>query len=308
MALLPIIALTQWIGFARAATVPPTIDLNGADVEGTGYSATFTEDEGAEPIVSTVGLFINNGTDTELLATKATLTNLPDGAAESLAADKGSTSLTVQYSAATGELTVTGKGSVAEYEQVLRTLTYNNTSQSPDNVTDRIVLITVSDGALTSQPATSTVAINAVNDAPVLDNSGNMILAAINEDDQSSSGNSVTGIIKSAEQQGQDRITDVDKNALEGFAVIEAGSTNGVWQYSVNAGSTWQPFGAVSNTWPFFLTSSRVSGLFPMPILAGRPIFNFEPGIDPAACPVGLPGSTFRATAVSRLSASIPGL
>ena len=54
------------------------------------------------------------------------------------------------------------------------------------------------------------------------DNSGQMILPPILEDEFNSSGSSVTGIIASAEQQGQDRITDVDRDALEGMAIIEA--------------------------------------------------------------------------------------
>jgi hypothetical protein len=244
---LSVIFLGHAASYARAGAVPPIIDLNG-EAAGVDYNATFTEDEGAEPIVSATGLTVNNGEDTVLTAAKATLTSRPDGAAESLSANAGSTGLTVKYTSATGELTVTGNGSVDHYVQVLRSLTYNNTSQSPDNTTDRTVLITVSDGPQVSQPATSTIAIYAVNDAPVLDNSGDMVLPAVNEDDQNPGGNSVSGIIKSAEQQGQDRITDADKNALEGMAVIEAGSANGVWQFSVNAGSTWQAFGTVSNT------------------------------------------------------------
>lgn len=244
--LLPGVVLSICVVGVLAAVAPPVVDLNG-DEPGYEYSATFTEDEGLKPIVSVTGLRIDNGEDTVVTAAKAVLTNRPDTTQESLAADPGATGLNVAYSADSGELTIKGNSSVADYEQVLRTLTYNNASQSPD-ITDRIILVTVSDGQLTSQPVTSTVAINSVNDAPVLDNSGNMILAGINEDDRNSNGNSVTTIIKSAETGGEDRITDVDKGSPEGFAVIEAGSSNGVWQYSINSGIDWQSFGAVSNT------------------------------------------------------------
>lgn len=228
-----------------AATTPPVVDLNG-DIPGLDYSTTFTEDEGPEPIVSQ-GLTITNSEGDSLTAAKALLFNAVDTTNESLAADAGLTGLTVKYAADSGELTIKGNGSVESYQQVLRTLVYNNGSQSPD-ITDRVVIITVSDGSQNSLPATSTIAINAVNDAPVLDTTGNMSLIAINEDDQNSNGNAVTTIIKSAEAEGQDRITDADKNSPEGFAVIEAGTANGVWQYSINSGLSWQPFGAVSNT------------------------------------------------------------
>lgn len=264
---LPVILLGLLNGLAAAAALPPMLDLNG-DAPGADFSATFTEDEGVKAIVSTSSLRIDNGGDTMLTGATATLTNRPDATAEALAANPGATGLTVKYSEESGALTVKGNGSIEAYEQVLRTLTYNNTSQSPD-IADRIVLVTVSDGALTSAPATSTVAINAVNDAPVLDNSGNMILTAINEDDVNSNGNSVTTIIKSAETMGEDRITDADKGALEGFAVIEAGSSNGVWEYSINSGISWQAFGAVSNTSAVLLDGAARIRFVPNPGFSG---------------------------------------
>lgn len=285
---LPLIVLGYLAGFAQAATVPPTLDLNG-DAAGLDYSTTFTEDEGAEPIVSTTGLFIDNGGDTVLTAAKAVLTNRPDTTAEALSADPGLTGLIVKYSDESGELTVKGNGSLENYQQVLRSLSYNNTSQSP-NIADRIVLVTVSDGALTSVPVTSTIAINAVNDAPVLDNSGNMILATINEDDQNSNGNSVTGIIKSAELPGEDRITDADQGSLEGFAVIEAGSANGVWQYSVNSGISWQPFGAVSNTSAVLLDGAARIRFVPNPNFSGSANFLFRAWDQSGGRPSGSTG------------------
>lgn len=264
---LPLLLIGLLPGLAAAGTLPPVLDLNG-DAPGADYSATFTEDEGAKAIVSPTDLQIDNGDDTLLTGATATLTNRPDVTIEALAADAGATGLTVKYNEENGALTVKGNGTVESYEQVLRTLTYNNTSQAPD-VADRIVLITVSDGGLTSAPVTSTVAINAVNDAPLLDNSGAMTLSAINEDDQNSGGNSVTSIIKSAETMGEDRITDADKGALEGFAVIEAGSANGVWEYSINSGISWQAFGPVSNTSAVLLDGAARIRFVPNPGFSG---------------------------------------
>lgn len=264
---LPIILLGLFNGLAAAGALPPVLDLNGAAL-GVDFSATFTEDEGAKAIVSPTDLQIDNGDDTLLTGATATLTNRPDATAETLAADAGATGLSVKYNEENGALTVKGSGTVDSYEQVLRTLTYNNTSQSPD-VADRIVLVTVSDGALTSGPVTSTVAINAVNDAPVLDNSGNMTLSAIDEDVQNSGGNSVTSIIKSAEAMGEDRITDADTGALEGFVVIEASSANGAWEYSINSGISWQAFGIVSNTSGVLLDGAARIRFVPNPGFSG---------------------------------------
>lgn len=267
-------AFASLLGPAGAADVPPILDLNG-EAPGIDSTATFTEDEGPEAIVSVTGLTIANGDDSVLTSAKALLTNPLDGNQESLAADPGLTGLNVSYAVDKGELTIKGNSSVANYQQVLRTLTYNNTSQSPD-ITDRIVTVTVSDGSMTSLPATSFVAINAVNDAPVLDNSGDMTMTPINEDDQNSNGNSVTTIIKTAEAQGEDRITDVDKNSPEGFAVVEAASTNGVWQYSLNSGINWQSFGDVSNTSAVLLDGAARIRFVPNLNFSGSATFLFR--------------------------------
>ena len=96
---------------------------------------------------------------------------------------------------------------------------------------------------LTSAPATISITVNAVNDAPVLDNSGNMSLSAINEDvaAASNTGTLVSGVIASA---GGARITDVDAGALQGIAVIAVDNTNGTWQFSIDNGTNWTPFGS----------------------------------------------------------------
>lgn len=281
-------AYSAVVGRAGAAEVPPVLDLNG-EAPGLDAGATFTEDEGAEPIVSASGLTINNGNDNVLTSAKAALTNPLDGNLEALAADPGLTGLAVSYAADKGELTIKGNSSVANYQQVLRTLTYNNSSQSPDT-TDRIVIVTVTDGPMTSLPAMSTVAINAVNDAPVLDTSGEMTMTPINEDDQNSNGNSVTGIIKTAEAQGQDRITDVDKNSPEGFAVVEAASANGVWQYSTNGGINWQPFVDVSNTTAVLLDGAARIRFVPSLNFNGSASFLFRAWDQSGGRPSGTTG------------------
>jgi len=259
---------------SASAAVAPVLDLNG-DAAGIDFTATFSEDGGPQPIIDSAALVIAYPDGTQLTAAKAKLTNRPDGTLESLGADPGATGLTVKYEPAKGELTLKGARPVADYQQVLRTLTYTNTSQSPDT-TDRLVEITVSDDTLTSLPGISTVLINAVNDAPVLDNSGDMHLPAINEDDVNSSGNSVKGIIESAEGQGQDRITDVDDNALEGMAIIEATSGNGTWQYSLTAGATWLTFPAVANTSAVLLNEMSRIRFVPAPGYSGWASFAFR--------------------------------
>ena len=81
------------------------------------------------------------------------------------------------------------------------------------------------------------------NSAPVLDNSGEMSLHPINEDvaPASNPGTLVSDIIASADG---DRITDADPGALEGLAVIAVDNTNGTWQFTIDNGTNWTPFGS----------------------------------------------------------------
>jgi gliding motility-associated-like protein len=65
----------------------------------------------------------------------------------------------------TGVMTLTGTATVANYQSLLRSLTYHSTSQSPASNTTRTISISVNDG---SQITTSSFTLNviAVNDAP----------------------------------------------------------------------------------------------------------------------------------------------
>jgi len=66
---------------------------------------------------------------------------------------------------------------VDEYHRVLRTLTYINSRPNPTRDT-RIIVGSVLDGRLTSQPAFISIAINADNNAPALDLNGELIPGA----------------------------------------------------------------------------------------------------------------------------------
>ncbi len=75
------------------------------------------------------------------------------------------------YNSGTGVLTLTGSASVANYQTALRSITFSSTSDNPTSFganTSRTITWTVNDGALNSTAATSTVAVTAVNDAPVV--------------------------------------------------------------------------------------------------------------------------------------------
>ena len=67
-------------------------------------------------------------------------------------------------------LTLSGNDTPANYQLALRSVTYQNTSEDPTTAT-RTITWTVTDGVFTSNPATTHVAVLAVNDAPSITSS-----------------------------------------------------------------------------------------------------------------------------------------
>jgi hypothetical protein len=148
----------------------PVIDLDADDSSGaTGseFSTTFNEDGGPVAIADADAI-ITDVDSANLTSLTVSISNLLDGTDEVLAADTSGTSITSSYDSATGVLTLTGADTVANYQHVLRTVTYDNDSNIPDT-TDRVIVFVASDGIDSSDNAATTVAINSVNDAPTLD-------------------------------------------------------------------------------------------------------------------------------------------
>ncbi|WP_414755713.1 DUF4347 domain-containing protein, partial [Anabaena sp. CCY 9910] len=82
-----------------------------------------------------------------------------------------------------------------------------------------------------------------VNDAPFFNNTANVALTEINEDVLAANnpGTLVSDIIGNA-------ISDPNPNALRGIAVTSINNSNGIWQYTINSGTTWNNFGSPSLT------------------------------------------------------------
>ncbi len=155
--------------------VPIVVDLDATSA-GRDFANSFTED-GAAAAIANANATISNG-GSNLTSAAITLSNRPDSSAESLAATVGNSGLTASYNPTTGVLSISGGASAAVYAQVLRTVTYSNASQNP-NAAPRLISVVVSDGQSSSQPATSTITVVPVNDAPTLDAIANL---SINED------------------------------------------------------------------------------------------------------------------------------
>jgi hypothetical protein len=142
----------------------PVIDLNGADGGGSDFAASWTEGSGAVAVIDTDATLLD--ADENLTSLAVTITNLLDGTSESLSADTTGTGLIANYNTGTGVLTISGAGTAAEYQQVLRTVTYNNTSENPTS-TARVITFTPSDASSDGNTAMTTLTMTATNDAPI---------------------------------------------------------------------------------------------------------------------------------------------
>lgn len=161
---------TSEFGANRIIVAPlPVIDLDPDDSGGqTGadFIASYVED--GSPVNVAEADAIAFDTDTSSLSRMTvTITNLIDGVHEILTADTSGTSLNASYVG--GVLTISGTANESDYQQVLRTITYHNTSQNADNTT-RVLTITVEDSVFTSNTATSRIQILTSNDAPTIQN------------------------------------------------------------------------------------------------------------------------------------------
>ncbi|MCP3873608.1 MAG: DUF4347 domain-containing protein [Desulfobacteraceae bacterium] len=149
-------------------------------------------------------------------------------------------SVTGVWDAPSATLILSGSDTVANYQTALRSVTFESSADNPGEMggLSRTISFSVDDGLNTSPVATSTVNITAVNDAP-LANTQPHIEVIYRGSPEIDSG------ISLAEKIGGD--VDMDGDPI-GIAVVNVDETNGVWQYTVDGGSTWSNFITVSDT------------------------------------------------------------
>ncbi|MBB71468.1 MAG: hypothetical protein CMF50_03620, partial [Legionellales bacterium] len=137
----------------------PALDLDNDDssgVIGSDFKATFIVEDGSPVGITDSDVSITDNNDTLIQSATVTITNQLDGTSEVLAADTTGTSITAVYTPATGLLSLTGGDTLANYQTVLATVTYDNTAVSPDT-TSRVITFVVNDGATDSNTATTTL-------------------------------------------------------------------------------------------------------------------------------------------------------
>ena len=127
----------------------PTVDLNGYPA-GTGFASQWT---GATPVAiadAAAATVVDDGTN--LVSMTVTLAGPATG--DVLAADITGTLITQSYS--NGTLSLSGSDTVANYQAVLRSITYDNTAGGPCVALETATIVT-SDGQLTSTPVTARI-------------------------------------------------------------------------------------------------------------------------------------------------------
>ncbi|MFK3798211.1 retention module-containing protein [Pseudomonas sp. NPDC088444] len=142
----------------------PVVDLNGA-ATGTNSEVTFTE--GNTGVAIAPDIKVSDVDSPQLAGAKVTLTNAQ--ADDTLTVGSPNANITVTTSTVNGQivLTLTGAATAAEYEAVIKSITFSNSSDNP-SVADRTITVTVNDGQNDSIPVSSTVHVQAVNDAPTI--------------------------------------------------------------------------------------------------------------------------------------------
>jgi hypothetical protein len=143
----------------------PVVDLNGSD-PGADNLVGFVQ--GGAAVTLAPSATVTRTPTANLTSAVVTLTNRPDGTAESLAANVSGTGLTASYDSTTGRLTILGSASLSVYQTVLESVSYNNTATaSAIHVANRLIEFTVSDGTNNS-PVRTVVATIAVTRSPLV--------------------------------------------------------------------------------------------------------------------------------------------
>jgi large repetitive protein len=165
----------QGIGGALTAAGTVTVNItpiNDAPVVSAGATLAYTENQTGRVIDNTVT--VSDVDDTQIASATVTISG-GFTAGDVLAAITTGTNITASYNNGTGVLTLSGTDTLARYQQVMRSVTYLSTSETPTQTANtRTVTWRVTDansdgaGTANSAPVTSTITINALPD-PVND-------------------------------------------------------------------------------------------------------------------------------------------
>ena len=146
-------------------SISGVVSVTTQDVD---FSSTYTEG-GAGAAIADIDRVVGDIDDTNMESASIVITNGRAGDLLSLTGGLPA-GITASWNAATFTLTLTGTASKAAYETAIGQIRYSSTSDNPTlggTATSRTINVTVNDGDINSNTAVATIAITAVNDAPV---------------------------------------------------------------------------------------------------------------------------------------------
>ena len=147
----------------------PTIDLDGSDATAPGNDYTAEYTEGSLPIpIAAIDTTITDIDDTNIESAVITLTN-PQVLDQLFALDfapNWPAGISATVNASGDQVTLTGSAALADYETAISLVQFGNGLQNPD-ATDRLITVTVNDGAANSATATSTIQVSVFSDLEI---------------------------------------------------------------------------------------------------------------------------------------------
>ncbi|MCU7885358.1 MAG: retention module-containing protein, partial [Candidatus Thiodiazotropha sp. (ex Lucinoma annulata)] len=149
----------------QAINDPPAVDLDANDTtdNGNDYLTTFTEG-GAAIAIADIDTLVSDIDNSVLQSAKVTLTNPHQGDV----LDFGVLPVGLSATVSGNTITISGEGSTVDYQNAIRAITFENTSNSPSGET-RVIHVTVNDGELDSAIAIARIAVRDINDVAELD-------------------------------------------------------------------------------------------------------------------------------------------
>ena len=228
--------------FFMAINNKPILDVNGKDRSGFNFATMFYEEQGPIQVVAEDTILIDIDNDT-LEYMQIYIENPLDGSYERLWVENVTEYIGKPsdahysvwnfwpqqfYNYSDSSLIVTGLDTVYEYQQVLRTLKYNNKADEPNNEMRRLLFI-VSDGLSLTSGVTTTIEMISVNDSPYINKSATLYHPIIYEDITNED-----NIGWSLDDFASNLILDDDADSIQGIAIINVDTEYGFWEYTTN--------------------------------------------------------------------------
>ena len=148
----------------------PSLDLDTTNPNSLNSSVAFMENRGSVNILMGTNQAIIDSDSSQLSQANISFTLRPDGLRESLRLGQSRVQVTSSnFNPSTGTLTITHTASFSDWLDILRSVQYVNTEQTPSDVDLRQVVVVVQDdGGAFSAPAYVTISLTSENDPPEL--------------------------------------------------------------------------------------------------------------------------------------------